>query len=524
VIDIDQVGAVGYEKLQVQMNGLGTIVAMPQWYINFNLAKLLKYGKTTEGKSLQDVQLSIGKGSMWLSGKIDKMWTEVFVSGSTHKVKFILRFAGGSMDYYDLSQNPPEPQRADIAGLQFGFDVDLNRADVLDNASLPEDVKKRVSELLSYLGPGAFTVKQLFMDFENATLSQYDPSVTIFPLKFPDSAVASFPQYLITYLKGLSSAGGNILGYAIKVDNPGGAKDPVATFPPTDLQFATNRYTPSQNPRPDEWKSDLDTINFQMMTGGQPFPTNLPVWFGNFVDPADETTGWYGTISMAHRLFVQSFLLSRLAPLVTQYWRLKDNAESLDIGHDPATGTLAYNGLGGSWNSGVQSSHSHKSGYDADYNFVFDVKLSITPGSNRIVIQRNTDFDIKINGFTVRYSVPLTITVELQGVQDGKLVVATTTQTKQPDPDTLYGDPYGWLITDTKGDYSIWSAVIKIMDKVIENAVNAAMPEALLPNIVKEITENLNLSPFVFPGGAELFMANPVFNNEGDLMLGLQYK
>ena len=531
--------AAGYDKLQTQMSGLGTVVAMPQWYINFNLANLLAHGQTTDGKSLQNVQLVNGQHT-FLTGVIARIWTQVYVPGSAQKVKFILSFKSGTLDYWDIDQDPPVKKQADITGLQYGFDVDLNRSDVQDNQNLPAPVKQRVLDLLSNLGQGAFTVQQLFMDFENATLSQYDPSATIFPSNFPDSAATAFSDYLRTYLKGLSGAGGNILGYAIRVHNPGGKDDPVATFPPTDLQFATNRYTPSQSPGPNDWRPDLDTIDYQMMTGGGTFPTNLPVWSGNFVVPADDASGWYGAIAMAQQLFVQQFLLPRLSPLVTQYWRLKDRSGSLDINYDTATGALISHGLGGAWNSGQTSGHSHQtntwSNDDAYYNMTFDVQVNITPGSNQIVIQRNTNFDIEFvhwygveggaakSRFKVWYAVPLTITVTLQGVQDGNLVVAVASQTTQPDPNIGYGDPYGWLITQTDGDSSIWQSVSKTMDAMINSAVNAAMPEALLPGITQVITKDLNLSPFVFPGGAQLFMANPMFNNEGDLLLGLQYK
>jgi hypothetical protein len=279
--------AVGYDKLQTQMSGLGTVVAMPQWYINFNLANLLAHGTTIDGKSLRNVELVTGH-QLFLTGVIARMWTQVYVAGSADKVKFVLSFKSGTLDYWDIEQDPPVKKQADIAGLQYGFDVDLNWSDVQDNQALPPDVKQRVLDLLSNLGQGAFTAEQLFMDFENATLSQYDPSATIFPPSFPDSAATEFSNYLRTYLKGLSDAGGNILGYAIRVHNPGGQNDPVATFPPTDLQFATNRYTPSQSPGPNDWQPDLDTINYQMMTGGGTFPSNLPVWSGNFVVPSGD--------------------------------------------------------------------------------------------------------------------------------------------------------------------------------------------------------------------------------------------
>lgn len=59
---------------------------------------------------------------------------------------------------------------------------------------------------------------------------------------------------------------------------------------------------------------------------------------------------------------------------------------------------------------------------------------------------------------------------------------------------------------------------------VIDSAEKANMPVALLQQIEQKIIQNLNYLSFVFPGSTELFVSNPVFNNEGDLILGLQYK
>jgi hypothetical protein len=520
-------------KLNILMQGVNTIVAMPQWYINYNLNNLLQNGKTTTGGSLKNISLTIGENT-WLNGTISQMWTNVYIPGSVSRVKFILKFSSGTMDYYDISQTPPVKETADITNLQFGFDVDLNYADVANNQNLPLDVKQRVVQLLKNLGAGAFSVKQLFMDFQNAVLSQYDPAVTIFSPNFPASAVGYFPEYMNVYLSQLEQVGGNILGYAVKVDNPSQTPDPVATFPPTNLEFVTNQYRSDLQP-------DLDTVNFLMMTADQNFPANLQPWWGNFVVPNDDANGWYGTLAMSHQLFVQQFLLPKLAPLVTTYWQLADADGTLNPSYTTKSGSFSPNGLGGTWSSGLCSGHSHQAvplaNDDAYYNASVDVDFSIQPGSNQIIITRKTNFDIDyihwygVEGHAIQdnchlwYAVTLTITITLLGVQDGKLQVqSSSTYTPQKDPHTIYGEPYGWLITKHEGSLPGWQSVVDTMDCVVTNFVNVAMPEALLPGIEQVITNALDLSPFVFPGGAELFMANPIFNDEGDLLLGLQYK
>lgn len=519
-----------FDKTACQMQGVQTLVAMPQWYVNFNLANLLQ-GTTTGGQPLKNVTLSTGEGTYWLKGVVSKMWTDVFVPGSTKKVKFILSFSSGTMDYVDLMHPTAPPQTCDITGLQFGFDVDLGLAAVSTDQT-PPAVASGIATAVGSLPAGSFTIQQLFMDFENAVLSQYDPAVTVFPATMPVAATAAFPDYMVQYLAMVKAGDGHILGYAVTVDQ---AADPPATFPPTSLDFVTDQYQAGDGTT---LNPDLDTICYLTMTGGQALPTNLRSWWGNFVVPGDDANGWYGTIAVAKQLFVDQFLLPRLGPLVLGYWTLSDQSGTVDLGYANATGTFTPTALGGTWRSGPLSSKSHRtntfSNDDAMYAFTFAVDLAVVPGTNQIVITRTVDFDIDFvhwygldghaasSEFHVWYDVPLTVTIELAGVVDGKLQVSATSATREPSG--IYGDPYGWDITQTSGSYSIFSSVSDTMDSVINNAVAVAIPEALLPNIETAIAADLNLHPFVFPGGAQLFMANSVFNASGDLLLGLQYK
>ena len=72
-----------YDKTAVTMQGVDTIIAMPQWYVNFNLASLLKNGTTTNGQSLREVKLTYANGTSWLVGVIERLWTKVYVEGQS---------------------------------------------------------------------------------------------------------------------------------------------------------------------------------------------------------------------------------------------------------------------------------------------------------------------------------------------------------------------------------------------------------------------------------------------------------
>lgn len=520
------------DKAATKMQGVHTLAAMPQWYINFNLDDLLKYGRTTKGASLRDVVLRMAPDQdAWLRGVISKIATTVYVPENQAQVTFLVTFASGTMDY----DTPAGKSSCDVAGLRFGIGVDLGKAQVAvkDYTALPDDVRQRIGALK----PGAFTVEQLFMNLQAADAAHYDPASTFFPPAMPAAATEQFPRYMTQYLGDVADAGGQVLGYAVEVPK---GDDPIATFPPTSLKLVTNQYQagtandPVRNP-------DIDTINYLMMTDDKAFPTELKPWWGNFVLPGDgKDDTWYGTIAMAKELFIDKFLLPRLSPLICGYWNLSNTDGTLDIRYQAAIGTFHPTTLGGSWSTGPLHSRSHRtntwSNDDVDYTFSWDVNLNLVPGTNTAVITRTVNFDISYthwyglegaavtSTFRVWYNVPLTVTVTFLGVIDGKLQVKVGTSTRGPAPNHVYADPYGWDITKVEGSFSIWKDISDSMEQVINAAVNAAMPGALAAGVEKAIADNLNLTPFVFPGGNQLNMINPVFNDEGDLLLGLSYK
>lgn len=524
-------------KNSITMQGVHTIVAFPQWYINYNLEQLVRTGNTSDGKPLKDVNLTIGSSNQWLQGTIDKLWTNIHVNGSNNRVIFILSFSTGTMDYYDIANVPPTPEQVSIAGIQFGFEVDLCLEDIQMIQTVPDNVKKQVFGLLSNHDEGSFTIQQLFMDFQNAVVSQYNPSVTKFPESMPPSARIQFANYLNVYLSQLVSTGGNILGYSLKIHNPGNQPDPKATFPPTDLHFVTNQYNANTT---SSLNADYDTLQYLMMTGNTPLPTINQNYWGNYSMPEDETTGCYGTMAISKALFIHQFLLPKLGPLINSYWTFSDNKNSLDANYTVSSGSFTPSALGGTFESGSSSGHSHKtntwSNDDADYSLSVSTNFSVQPGTNQIVINRTTNLGITTthwygikghaasNKYSVFYSIPLQITIRLLGINDGKLVVSVDREIHDDSDNTVYGDPYGWFITKSEGEYSIWKSVSDTTDKIINHIVPAASLEAELPQLEQQISESLRLSPFVFPGGNQLFMSDPLFTDNGDLIIGLKYK
>jgi hypothetical protein len=523
-----------YGKEATRMQGVHTILALPQSYLGYRLAALLRNGSTTTGASLKNVRLPINdKGQLWLEGTVSALGIKVSVPGSVGKVLFTVTFSAGRMDYYDLQVIPPTPSTCDIAGLTVGFLIDLAKAgvDVKDHGKVPKDVQ----DLAASLPPGSFTINQLLLDLENADLAEYDTASTVFPPKMPASARSAFGTYLATYLEWIRQADGHVLGYGITMPD---WHDAIATYPPTSLDFVTNVYT-TDKPAPADAKRDC--LLYLMMTGGKPLPGNTQPWWGNFVLPDDGVKdSWYGAMAMARSLFIDDFLARHLSPIVTRYWVLGDTGDGLDLVKEERSGSLGSVNGGLAWQCRNQIGKSHKtntfSNDDVETTMSWDVSVTHTPGTDQFVVNRVVDFDVKYThwygveehavstSFRVWYHVPLTVTVTMAGVVDGRLQVTASSSYPRPNPTDESDLPMAHLIVKSEGSSSMWPSVSDTLDKTVDDIVQAALDEAIGGEIATTVKRNMNLTPFVFPGGAQLGLVRPVFNTDGDLIFGASQK
>ncbi|WP_330854295.1 hypothetical protein [Lentzea sp.] len=513
---------------------MSTLLAFPQWYLNERLSDLLETGSTPDGKSLSTVRLAMEEGGdAWLSGTVSALGVTVDVPGSVGKVVFTVEFGDCTMDYYEIAKGKPVFRTCRIDGVKIGFEVDLAKAGV------PADRYDRLSadlrERIAPLPRDAFTIEQLFLDLENADLARYDRAATTFPEKMTASAIAAFPLYLATYLEIVRAAGGHVLGYTVMMPE---WTDPVASFPPSSLDFVTNRYTPAPSAPGD---AGLDSVQYLMMTGNAPLPGNLRPWWGNFVTPGDGVGNTrYGTIAMSRRLFVDGYLLPRLSGLLCAHSVPGNNDDGLEMVGSAGSGTFTPDATGGSWSSGQLKGYSHKtnsvSNDHVELTCLWDASLAFTPGGNTVVIKRKLAFTVDYThwygveghavktNFWVDYHVPQTLTMTLAGADDGALQVNVVDETPQPDPTELYDMPYGWCIADSGGDQSIWAGVEETLEKTVNTIVESLIDRQLKDEVEKDVQNLVDLVPFVYPGGAQLFLVDPVFNNAGDLLFGVSHK
>jgi hypothetical protein len=277
------------------------------------------------------------------------------------------------------------------------------------------------------------------------------------------------------------------------------------------------------------------------MTRREPLPRDTRPWWGNFVLPEDGARdGWFGAMAMARSLFVDDFLARNLGPIVAGYWQLGDKDDGLDLVRTERTGVLRPVDGTLAWHHPREVGRSHRTNAVSNDDVVttigWNVYVAPKSGTGQLVITRTVDFDVEYThwygvedhavstSFHVWYHVPLTVTVTMAGVVDGKLQVTATSSYPRPDPLVLSDLPMGHLVVKTEGSSSIWANVADTLERTVDDIVRATLDEAIGDDIAKAITHNLNLTPFVFPGGAQLGLVRPVFNTEGDLIFGASQK
>ncbi len=511
----------------IDMQGVDTIAAYDETYINGNLALLLKTGRTSTGGALSDVQLNTGQNS-WLKGTVSALAVKLGVANAPQRVKFLISFKTGTMDYTDLQATPPGPQTADISGLVIAYEVDLNVQDVLNAKNLPPAVSKDVAARISNVTAGSFTIKQVLMDVSQAALSAPDPGDTVYPAAFTAAAKAALQAYMASYVAEVSQAGGTTLGYAVTVQNPNGANDPVASFPPTSLELLVNPYQPVAGDPP---TPAFDCLTFAMMSNGAAMPAKLGPW-ANFVRPGDGLLGILGVMGVRGGLF-RDFLCKTLSPVVCAYSSLYDRTDSLNVGVSAATGAFTPTALGGTCTGGPFTSHNEYGSDNADYGLGVTIDMAVTPGSNSIKIVYTLDFSVALTHFylwrhsvsapdySVSFSIPVTYDIALLGVSDGALVVNVTKSIPPAPPNVISRYNYFWLISSETGSYPWTNAGVQAFDKAISDSIDGVMPGLLPKNLEGAIAKALTLTPFVFPGGAQIYLKNPTFSTQGDLLAGL---
>lgn len=505
--------------LETTMQGYDMIVAVTQNNINANLKFL--YG--AKGGIKTDIDIYIEAEDARLTSSIAPPAVKLHVKNQPHAVIFLLTLKRGSLEYWTGHGPQSKKHTLPIENWVVGFNVNLDLADVASR-DLPEAVVKAVKNL----GEGMFSVRQLFMDFQNANLSNWDPASTVLPESLQDdSAKAYFVLYMNEYMSQVQRAGHHILGYGIHVKNPNAVQPEAPSFPPTDLTFTTNIFMPNGVHEAAELDPGLDSLSFLMMGEHRRFPANPGPWFGNWVTCKDV----YGTIAIARHNFINTFLLPKLAASTNLTTTLKQSGRRSVSFSTTHGAPFTVTDSGGTFSSHAKAVlASHEGGgntFPSDHTWEVSHHCSVdvpaagktinVSGHSEVYYKAQVWAGIKYHALEEdawqKSTLDWSVIITLDSIKDGNLNVTVDKHI----PDANSSDGGNWL-----------GKLEKLLNKNFNQ--HGQDIKALLLRIVdaegiaSSIKANLNTSNrFVFPGGQQFNMYDPVFNNERDLLANVRY-
>jgi hypothetical protein len=537
------------KRLETSLNGLDIVSSITQTTINDHFAAL-KRAKVIPDDLVLDLPRRLGT----LKAKLLAPSVTLGLDDDRTKVLFELKFASGLFSTFD-DNNQPKEVAFGASSIAVRVDIDLSHVDA---AQVPESVQNAIKNL----GAGMFSIRQLLFDFQNAALASYDPKHTTLPRELLDDAL--FIAGLITLFQNLHKTGANLLGYAVTVTNPNEACPEAPTFPPTDLNFATQLYLDDVS---ETRKPDLDSLNYLLMTQHRPFPPRaLPT--GNLVQE-----GSHGTMAISRAVFVEGYLLPLLSKITNRTstftdigwyycslkteaggsfepaWEekrtledlvspFKDNIEQDTYSYPAATGAQvmpAFTGHRWHFVSVDQKRIDQKDTPVRDSTTVLRglashaCELSITPGTNEIKLRGVSLLGTSWNVWA--------------GVVDFFLTAHELhTLSARIDWEATLR-----LVVDSSGhvgaqiEYEAKPIRIKQGSNWVGAIGNFAWPEQAknnLEDLQKEFTKTFDSDElkkaiagafstqrsFVFPGGQQYFFKDLVFNNELDLLATLTIK
>ncbi|KAJ7430439.1 hypothetical protein B0H11DRAFT_942815 [Mycena galericulata] len=512
------------------LQGYDQIVAVSQDHINASLdarfsldEKLLKFEVTVKGR---------GK----MSAHMQPPTVVLFIDNEPAKAHFCLHFDGddSKFTYYTINDDTDPPSivshSVDVKGWTLAFTANLS-LQVLDK--IPPEIKEKITV------PGSYSVSQLLLDFTTADVTTFDRDLSVTPgLEKPlgqdserDDALATFVNL---YVRDLTHTTHNILGYAITVPNPSVANPIAPTFPPTSVRFQTMAYQPTANQPKVPGK---DCFLFLEMTGNRNFPKSPYIgWTWNWIGESPRQSA---SMVLAKANFWDAFFvphatfLNRLA--LDMLNRVAYSIDSKKLDHNPAwTLGPAVSESGLAWKtkddksmkwdwSYSDSSHrdqlhpyTHK--FDTNVDVALDIAqnaitmtskshvwredIDITP-AGRVMIKNTTVIDATVNwGFVFT----------LESAADGALGVRAT------------ASPEVCSVTETYngniGRYNPFSD--QQLAQFVKDRIKDGLSSGTLEQDVKDAFKHQ--AQFIFPGGGTFFMKDPVFNESGDIVVGLEYK
>jgi hypothetical protein len=423
----------------------------------------------------------------------------------------------GAAKWINLSQNDFKKPWV----FKFTVDLDLRKDDINNHFhELPPDTQA----LIKNLGEDMFSVQQLFLDLNAASLSD---SITIEGLASTSQAYVVLTQvFLNAYLADLRKDGGIMLGYSVVSQKP--FSDNVSLIP-TDLNFEISSYKDAQGDGTTEY--DAYTINYLLMSKGKKMPSPTPFSW-NWLD-ATQLNDYAGAMSVNRDVF-SVFLRDLLSPSLSTIAKqpvthfsvnLVEAHFSYEIKNEPAP--QAYN-LVPNGGSRILTYSYAKSDHSSD---------TFVPNWGNFSLDYTANSDVYLEGYNIRVETTLNMYAHINvdgGVTKGNFATKKSTTLYTIGVDSFgritVSNPYQ-TITDLseKIDPSGWSKFVTAgqINNVVDS-LKSNFQNWLTGFVVREsnvIAAMLNgSSSWVFPGGKTYKFQDAVFSQYQDLVANINYK
>jgi hypothetical protein len=465
-------------------------------------------------------------------------------------VLFFVNIKTATLKYLEIKGQKVEERSCQISDSRIAISVNLS-FETAAFTTLPPDVQKRLAVLNDY------SINQLLIDFGNTSLARLDTKNSNVHEKLEAihvRAAAEFNIFMNMYFDVLAKDhNASVLHYiplvSAKADRQ---KYPMPTIPPTKLTFQNIPFVTSAQDKGSLNDNNM-LVYLQMTDKDATLPDKLLEISANWVvpPPSDKETERYdGTVALSRKIFLDGWLLPKLAEFNRDSTWIVEEARSEDTGFlnlgtiihmkghmgwtDATESKIKWNpiaanmvdqwakdkvpGIAGDWHKYYDSNIKDDNGIiervyqkGTTTNFCFIPEGYGSNGKCEILVTGVTQIEFYVNVDILPSTAELTGTwstkLVLDGVNDGELVITAEKITP-------------------KIDKRVNDAILHAGD--INNMINAAesgLKNLNMTSLLSKITEVFRDGwDFILPGAADFYISKAVFNSRKDLLCELKYR
>lgn len=519
---------------QIQLTNYDTVVAVTQNSVNEMLATYLSqlqksvalyYGVNNQGEYVPTTEQEAvftftGTLDYAVQGDAPADIVELYVDGQPQVVRYNVTFSNAEFKSVGVPPFDVKQASSDPWIIKFLVNLSLKTVAV---SSLPSNVQQAVSKYVGNLGPDMFSIQQLYVDLNTAVFDTFQNVENMNPF-----AASIFTGIMKSYIAQQQQQGGIIFGYALQAA-PGNRQQP--TFMPTALDFCVTPYT---DPTGQHSNPGLDTLNYLVMTGDRPLPTDVPSGFGwNWVDDPSIQ----GAMAVSHDLVI-NYLVPLFNPLLqTISPTLRANAkhDKITFGtgsssnqftvHDPpqsgVVGTYRYStSAKDSGMTGNGVSYSVSSDYSSTCQIAFSgdtITLSgtITCDASEDVSVMGSETETDMPDTTYSWSATLQLQMNLS--ENGNLDIVVVSSDFDSPPVVAGHDLPWWkkMLESFGGGMQQYVSDFGGLQVQVQTTLGDVLPA------IKSALSTMN--DFVFPGANTFAFKNPQFSGDLDLASNITY-